>query len=436
MKHNVVFFAFLFGLTLNAYSRTETSPSQGKIKCHISGTVIDRPQSALLMLKPCDSDSRIYPWMSVPIDDGKFDYTFYVDIEEAYELIFYEEFYKEGSWSPIVFFAEQGNINFTLYPKNRWEDNVILSDAPLNALNKRYKDLDKELYPSLSILYEERDLLDKESRYYSDEFKQWIADIQANSEEEKYDTLYKRRDELYRSGRAYSEEGKVVNEKIKQIMTEMETLKFDYIKNNPSLPAYYQLVSLVTSALSQMKHDPTFAPDPAPYFIVYEEIFKGKYPDHPYTSKMEIYISSSAIKTGGRYIDFTAPDANGKEFRLSEQIDGKVALIDLWASWCGPCRRSAKSMIPVYEKYKNKGFTVVGVARERDVDEMVRAVQQDGYPWLNLVELNDKGKIWQKYGADNSGGKTFLVDQIGTILAVDTTAEEVVALLEELLGGF
>jgi hypothetical protein len=67
-------------------------------------------------------------------------------------------------------------------------------------------------------------------------------------------------------------------------------------------------------------------PDSAPYFTVYEEVFKNKYPDHPYTWKMEMLISGNALKTGGRYIDFSAPDAKGKEFKLSEQISGKVAL--------------------------------------------------------------------------------------------------------------
>jgi len=149
---------------------------------------------------------------------------------------------------------------------------------------------------------------------------------------------------------------------------------------------------------------------------------------------MERIIASLNVKVGGSYIDFSAPDLEGNMVKLSDQIKGKVALIDLWASWCGPCRRLSSSMIPIYEAFKDKGFTVVGIARENNnTDAMKKAIEQDKYPWLNLVELNDKGNIWEMYGAGNSGGCTYLVDKDGKILAIHPSAEEVTKILTELL---
>ena len=64
---------------------------------------------------------------------------------------------------------------------------------------------------------------------------------------------------------------------------------------------------------------------------------------------------------------------------------------------------------------------------------MERALAQDGYPWLNLLELRDENGIWNKYGVSNAGGITVLVDRDGTILAIHPTAEEVERILQEKL---
>ena len=135
---------------------------------------------------------------------------------------------------------------------------------------------------------------------------------------------------------------------------------------------------------------------------------------------------------GKKYVDFSAPDGN--IVSASEIIGGKIAVIDLWASWCGPCRRHSMALIPLYEKYRDKGFTVLGVAREASSDKAMRmAIERDGYPWINLIELNDTNNIWKKYRAGNAGGRIVLVDSDGTILAVDPETDEIEAHLSRLL---
>ena len=163
--------------------------------------------------------------------------------------------------------------------------------------------------------------------------------------------------------------------------------------------------------------------------------FQKKYPLHPYTVKMQgIFDKMNTIKVGNPYIDFSASTVDGKIIKISDKIKGKVALIDLWATWCGPCRVFSKSMIPIYEKYKEKGFTVVGVAREvKNADAFLSVIAKDKYPWLNLIEIDDKNGIWKMYNIDWSAGSTYLIDSKGIIIAINATAEEVEKILKEIL---
>lgn len=91
-------------------------------------------------------------------------------------------------------------------------------------------------------------------------------------------------------------------------------------------------------------------------------------------------------------------------------------------------------MIPVYEKYKDKGFTVIAIARERNRQTMENAAKKDGYPWQSLLELNDENGVWRKNGAGNAGGAMYLIDRDGTILSTSTDAEELEPIIKKALN--
>ena len=163
---------------------------------------------------------------------------------------------------------------------------------------------------------------------------------------------------------------------------------------------------------------------------------KEENPKHHYNILGQNLLNAiDNIKIGKKYVDFSAPDLEGKRVKLSNQINGQVALLDLWATWCGPCIRKSKTMIPIYENFKDKGFTIVGVAGEfKNTDKLERFLEKEKWPWLNLVELDRENQIWQKYGVDGGGGGIFMIDEKGVILAKDPTAEEVKKELESRLN--
>jgi len=75
-------------------------------------------------------------------------------------------------------------------------------------------------------------------------------------------------------------------------------------------------------------------------------------------------IAGPADETGIPAPDIAIRHA-GKEVRLS-QLRGKVVLIDFWGTWCGPCRMSIPGIQDLYERKRDRGFAVVGVAMEQD----------------------------------------------------------------------
>lgn len=403
----------------------------GSFECVLEGEVIDRPQSSRLMLIRAGEDSRVVPFISIPVRNGKFKYTLVSDANEVYELVFWDE-QMNGSWRPTYFISEKGTLHFTLYPKEHKPHSVLQTDAALNKEENRMKEEMEKLYPTIQ-LEKDRDKLDKEERYYTKEMYELRKAFESAKTDEERDKLRLHAEQLYNEGKEYSEEGKALNEKSKQYYDGKQQWKLNYIKKEPTLNGLCLLKQMFDEAL-QMTHYNPGSEDIYIYPAIYEKQYKEIYPSHPYAKAIERTIASMNVKVGGRYLDFSAPDLNGNMVRLSDQIDGKVALIDLWASWCGPCRRLSKSMIPVYEAFKEKGFVIVGVARENNnTDAMKKAIEQDKYPWLNLVELNDNANIWEMYGAGNSGGCTYLVDKDGKILAIHPTAEEVTDILNKLL---
>ena len=126
--------------------------------------------------------------------------------------------------------------------------------------------------------------------------------------------------------------------------------------------------------------------------------------------------------------DFTLPDIEGVQHKLSELTAGKLAVVDFWASWCGSCRIRSKALIPIYEKYAGADFTMVGVALEFKNDAAWRkALERDGYLWVNLVAIDAAPSLKANHA------KAFVLDRDGTILAIDPTVEELDSLLQEKL---
>ena len=84
-------------------------------------------------------------------------------------------------------------------------------------------------------------------------------------------------------------------------------------------------------------------------------------------------------RAGGIAADFTYPDVNGKMVSLSD-FKGKVVLVDVWATWCGPCRGEIPHLKKLEEEMHGKDVVFLGVS----VDEV-----KDKQKWLDFIEKED-----------------------------------------------
>ena len=112
--------------------------------------------------------------------------------------------------------------------------------------------------------------------------------------------------------------------------------------------------------------------------------------------------------------EFELKDADGKTVRLSD-YKGKVVLLDFWATWCGPCKIEIPWFIDFERKYKDQGFSVIGVSMDEEGWTVIK-------PFVTEVAINYRillgsDSTAQLYGGVDALPTAFLIDRDGRIAA-------------------
>ena len=96
------------------------------------------------------------------------------------------------------------------------------------------------------------------------------------------------------------------------------------------------------------------------------------------------------LRKGALFPDFTLQTPQGEPVSLYS-VKAKVKIIDFWASWCGPCRAENPHVKELYEKYHDAGLEVISVSLDDKKDKWLKAIEQDGLPWIHVSDLQAWG---------------------------------------------
>ncbi len=426
-------------ITLGLLLALATWTGRAQIVCHVEGELMSNKYGYNIVICEAGTDLRANddPSLHVRAVNGKFSKTIECDHIKKYQIFLFNE-YRRGYWRFGEFFAENGTVKVKLYAD---QPHVVESDGEQWLLKHQLDSQLEERYGELRDL--ENLLYDKEYRteIYTADFISSKEKLEAelikayqSHNRPRVDSLNLASNQLSSDPARFTPKGLEVYNKKEELSRQRSDFEYQYYVDHPMLESLYKTLVAI-EMLNDREIYTNFKPEPYERLVsLYHNKLINIFPGHPIHEKIAMAEAKDILMAGKPYIDYNVRNTDGQLVPISSLIKGQVALIDLWASWCGPCRSHSVAMIPIYEKYKDKGFTVIAIARESRLEAMEQAIDQDGYPWPCLLELKDENQVWNKNGIGNSGGGMILVDRDGTILSTSTDAEELEPLIKKALN--
>ncbi|HEY5688651.1 MAG TPA: TlpA disulfide reductase family protein [Yeosuana sp.] len=159
-----------------------------------------------------------------------------------------------------------------------------------------------------------------------------------------------------------------------------------------------------------------------PEFLVSQcQKWGEKQPDHPWVKQLckESDISNLPVLVGDVFPNLKLPMITKDTLFLKAQLGKKLTIIDLWASWCAPCRKENREiLVPIWNEYHGQGLQIIAYALESDGSTWRAAAQRDGaHRWLQASDLQGDDAPFLKKIRVRTIPANFILDDKGVVIA-------------------
>ena len=168
------------------------------------------------------------------------------------------------------------------------------------------------------------------------------------------------------------------------------------------------------------------------------EKWKKNTPNHPWVIQLCEKGSREILPVmkGDMIPDFPLPMLSDETFPLKELLSKELTILDLWASWCAPCRTENRDfLVPLWDKHHKAGFQIVGYALDASEKTWKSAIEKDGADrWLHASHLQgDDSPFFNKLNIKTIPAN-FLIDGSGKVIAKNLHGEDLVKFVDEYMS--
>jgi thiol-disulfide isomerase/thioredoxin len=160
-----------------------------------------------------------------------------------------------------------------------------------------------------------------------------------------------------------------------------------------------------------------------------------RHPEHPWVTQLCEKAAPEALPVlvGGTIPNGGLPMTTGDTLNLYALLGKQLTLLDLWASWCAPCRKENREvLVPLWEEYQDQGFQIVGYALDGNEKQWKAAIRRDGADrWPQTSHLGWDDAPYLQALRIQTIPANFLVNGHGKVLAKNLHGEKLSSFIQE-----